>query len=146
MASAKTQSFENHTRTIPAYHFLAFGFIAVNLLWSLYRAAVAFSMDTVVSVFVAVALILIFFFARVFALRVQDRVIRLEMRLRLNQIVPADLKGRVNDFTVGQLCALRFADDAELPDLARTVLTDNIQDRTTIRKMIKTWNADWIRA
>jgi hypothetical protein len=140
------QNYKNHVRTIPAYHMLTFGLIVVNFLWTAYRAVTDFSWDRVMTLFVAIALVMLFFFARVFALTVQDRVIRLEMRLRLAQILPADLKARINDLTIDQLCALRFASDAELPELARKVLTDNIRDRKTIKQMIKTWEADWLRA
>jgi hypothetical protein len=98
------------------------------------------------SLFVAVALVLLFFFARIFALRVQDRVIRLEMRLRMAQVLPADLRGRINEFTVNQLCSLRFASDAELAELARKVLDEKLDDRKSIKKMIRNWEADWLRA
>jgi hypothetical protein len=146
MATAKVQTFENHARFVPAYHQLTFGLIVVNLFYRIYAAAVAFSWDTVMSLFVAVALALLFFFARIFALRVQDRVIRLEMRLRMAQVLPADLRGRINEFTVNQLCSLRFASDAELAELARKVLDEKLDDRKSIKKMIRNWEADWLRA
>jgi hypothetical protein len=146
MADAKVQTFENHARIVPAYHRLTFGLIVVNLFYRIYVTAVAFSFDALMSLFVAVALVMLFFFARIFALRVQDRVIRLEMRLRLAQVLPVDLRGRINEFTVNQLCSLRFASDAELPDLARKVLDEKLDDRKTIKKMIRTWEADWLRA
>ena len=85
------------------------------------------------------------FLARVFALRVQDRVIRLEMRLRLKELLPAALHPRIVEFTPGQLVALRFASDAELADLAQTVLRDKISDKKTIKSMIKVWNPDQVR-
>lgn len=146
MAQPGVQNFQNHARTVPAYHMFTFGLIVINALWSIYRAATDFSIDRLMAVFVAVALVMLFFFARVFALRVQDRVIRLEMRLRLAQVLPADLRPRVNELSVNQLCALRFASDAELPELTRRVLSDNIADRKTIKQMIKSWEADWLRA
>ncbi len=140
------QTYANHTRTIPAYHMFTFGLIVINALWSIYRVAVAFSIDTLMSLFVAIALVMIFFFARIFALRVQDRIIRLEMRLRLGGLLPADLQSRVNVLTVDQLCALRFASDAELPALTRTVLDEKIGDRKTIKQMVKNWEPDYLRA
>ena len=146
MAQPGTQSFENHARIIPAYHGFAFVLVAINALWAIYRVATDFTGDRLMTLFAAIALVMIFFYARVFALTVQDRVIRLEMRLRLAQVLPADLRPRINEFTVNQLCALRFASDAELPDLARRVLTDNVSDRKSIKKMVKHWEADWLRA
>ena len=141
----QTQRFENHTRLVPAYHYFTFGLIAVNLVWRLYRVVVAFSMDTLMGLFVAIGLVMVFFFARVFALAVQDRVIRLEMRLRVGQLAP-DLAARFDEFTVNQLCSLRFASDAELPDLARRVLTDKLDDRKAIKKLIRNWRPDLLRA
>jgi len=77
---------------------------------------------------------------------VQDRVIRLEMRLRLQQLLAQDLRVRIPEFTVGQLVALRFASDAELPDLARKTLDEKLTDRKAIKKMIRDWQPDELRA
>ncbi len=141
-----TQSYDNHTRIIPAYHMFTFGLVLVYALWSIYRVVVAFSIDTVMALLAAVALVMIFFFARIFALTVQDRLIRLEMRLRMAGLLPADLQPRIPEFTRDQMCALRFASDAELPDLARKVLADGVKDRKTIKKMITNWQGDYLRA
>ena len=146
MAQATPQTFENHTRLVPAYHMGAFPLLVINLLWSGYRAVRNFSPDAVVALLLAIALLLIFFHARIFALTVQDRVIRLEMRLRMEKLLPADLRPRIPDFTVSQLVALRFASDEELPELSRKVLTENITSRKTIKRMIKKWNPDYLRA
>src|SRR5690606_32484761 len=77
---------------------------------------------------------------RRYALIVQDRVIRLEMRLRLERMLPADLQPKIADLTLGQLVALRFASDAELPELTRKVLAENLQNRTAIKRQIKNWH------
>jgi hypothetical protein len=146
MADAAPQTFENHTRIVPAYHLGTLGIFAVNLLWSLYRLAKYPSADTLVSLLLAVGLLLLFFYARAFALTVQDRVIRLEMELRMRQLLPADLQSRIVDLTPGQLVALRFAGDEELPDLFRTVLDDKVTDLKAIKKMIKKWRPDHLRA
>ena len=146
MAQAKPQSFANHTRIVPAYHMVAFPILAINLLWSLYRVIRNFSADAVVGLLLAFALVIIFLFARLFTLTVQDRVIRLEMRLRLERLLPADLQPRIQDLTVSQLVALRFASDEELPALTRRVLTENITDRKVIKQMIQKWNPDNLRA
>ncbi len=146
MAKGKVQSYENHTRNVPAYHFVAFPIFFTNVVWSAYRAIVSFSFESVLALLLAIALVLLFFFARVFALTVQDRVIRLEMTLRLTQLLPADLQSRVNDFTVAQLVGLRFASDQELPDLARKVLEEKLTDRKAIKQLIRHWQADLLRA
>jgi hypothetical protein len=123
-----------------------FGILLLNLGWSLFRLFQAFSVETVVGVLLAFGLILLFFFARVFALRVQDRVICLEMRLRMERLLPPDMQPRILEFTPGQLIALRFAGDGELPDLARRVLVEKIEDRTAIKKLIRQWKPDNLRA
>ena len=142
----KPQSFENHTRIVPAYHMVAFPILVINLLWSLYRVLRNFSVDAVIGLLLAFALVIIFLFARLFTLTVQDRVIRLEMRLRLEKLLQPDLQPRIPDLTVTQLVALRFASDEELPALTRRVLTENITDRKTIKQMIQKWVPDNLRA
>ena len=144
--ATQTQSFENHVRLVPAYNVVAFSILALNLFWTIYRAVVAFSMGAAVSLLVAVALLILAWFARVFALTVQDRVIRLEMKLRLQEVLPADLRGRAAELTVKQLVALRFASDAELPDLCRKVSDGNLADQKAIKKEIRNWQGDFLRA
>ena len=140
----QTQSFDNHARLIPTYHFLTFGLAVINLLWNLYRSVVDFSVAQVMSLAVAIVLLMLFFFARIFALTVQDRVIRLEMRLRLAALTP-ELMPRLGEFTMNQLCSLRFAGDAELPVLAQRVLAEKLDDRKAIKRLIRDWQADHLR-
>jgi hypothetical protein len=141
------QNFANHVRFVPAFHLVALPILLLNLGWSIYELVHTwFSFGAVVGVLLAIALLLVALYARMFALTVQDRVIRLEMRLRMEKILPADLKPRVSEFTVDQLVALRFASDAELPELSRRVLEEKVKDRKSIKQMIKTWKADYLRA
>jgi hypothetical protein len=86
------------------------------------------------------------FLARVFALKVQDRVIRLEERLRMERLLPADLQARIEEFSVPQLVGLRFASDAELPELARKVLDEKVKEAKAIKRMVKSWRGDFLRA
>lgn len=143
--AAQQQTFANHAKVVPAYHYFTFGLIAVYFAYRLYLVATVFSVANAMGLVAATALLMVFFWARVFALRVQDRVIRLEMQLRLANLVP-DLSARFGEFTVNQLCALRFASDAELPELARKVLVEKLDDRTAIKKMVREWQADTARA
>jgi hypothetical protein len=143
--AAAPQTFQNHAKVVPAYHYFTFALVAVFLLHRLYLLATGPSVDTLIGAAGALAIFMIFFWARVFALRVQDRVIRLEMHLRVLQLVP-DVAPRFGEFTVAQLCSLRFASDAELPELARKVLAEKLDDRTAIKKMIRDWQADNLRA
>jgi Family of unknown function (DUF6526) len=142
----KVQNFENHARFVPAFHFVVAPIFILNIIWSIVRLIREPSFGTTVSLLVAIALFLLAFTARVFALTVQDRVIRLEMRLRLQQVLPQDLKARVPEFTLSQLVSLRFAGDAELPELARKVLDEKLEDRKAIKKLIRNWQPDYLRA
>jgi uncharacterized protein DUF6526 len=140
------QNFEHHAKIVPGYHRVVFPIFAINLLWSIYRVFRAFSAETVISLLLAVAFLLLFIYARTFALTVQDRVIRLEMRQRLQQVLPAELLPRIAEFEVGQLVALRFASDEELPELARKVLDEHLKDRKAIKKLVRNWQPDFLRA
>jgi hypothetical protein len=146
MAQKTPQTFENHARVLPAFHYVAFPLFAVNFFFTLYEAVTAFSWSNLVAFALSVALILLFFVARVMALTVQDRVIRLEEQLRMRALLPADLQPRIGEFTVKQLVALRFAGDEELPGLARKVLDEKIQDQKSIKKLVQHWRADYQRA
>ena len=101
---------------------------------------------TTYGVVFAVALLGLGFLSRTQALTVQDRVIRLEMRLRLQQLLPPDLQPRINDLTHRQLVALRFASDAELAELVRDVLAGKLTTSKEIKMRVKSWQADWLRA
>ena len=81
-----------------------------------------------------------------FDCQVQDRVIRLEMQLRLQRILPDDLRARIGEITRGQFVALRFASDAELPALVRKVLDEKITDKKQIKMAVKDWQGDYLRA
>ena len=139
------QNYANHRRFVPLYHFVLFGVLVINLLWSVIRAVRQLSFDTVWGIVMALALLGISFYMRIFALTVQDRVIRLEMRLRLKKVLPEDLRVRILELSPGQLIALRFAGDAELPDLVREVLANDIQDRDVIKRKVRDWQADRLR-
>lgn len=143
--SEPVQTLKNHAKFVPVYHFVAFPLIVVNLIWAWYRLYQLQTVDSLIAALTAAALVIVFFFARIFALRVQDRLIRLEMRLRLREVLPPGLHPRITDFTPSQLVAMRFASDAELPDLAVAVLRDHIHDKKVIKQMVKDWTADHFR-
>jgi hypothetical protein len=141
------QTFANHVRWVPGYHFFVTPVMILNFGWSIYRWKVAgFSLGGFIGVLVAAGLVGLALYARIFALAVQNRVIRLEERMRLERLLPEDLKPRIAEFTCGQLVAMRFASDAELPALARKVLTENIQSGKAIKQMVQNWRADFLRA
>ena len=146
MSNESSQSFKNHGRIVPAFHLVAGPIFFANLLWSAYRAVTLPSKPTIFSLLMAIGFVILFFYSRLFALTVQDRVIRLEMRLRLRELLPPDLVARIPEFTPAQLVALRFASDRELPALARQVLDQRLNNRKAIKQLVKEWQADHLRA
>jgi hypothetical protein len=145
MAQRVPQTYENHARYVPAYHIGAFWIFGGNFLWSLYRLVTRFSADSMTAFLLAVGFLILVFYTRMFPLGVQDRVIRLEMTLRLQRLLPDDLRARIGEFNLDQLIALRFASDEELPALCRRVLDEKLSDRKTIKKLIRNWTADYLR-
>lgn len=141
-----TQNFENHAKFVPAFHFFILPVFLLNVIWSIYRLIQSFSVESARSLLLALAFFLLSFYARIFALTVQDRLIRLEMRLRMQQLLPQELRSRIPDFTIDQLVALRFASDAELPGLCRKVLDEKLTHRKVIKKMVQNWQPDLLRA
>jgi len=141
------QNFQNHGKVVPIFHFFAIPVFVINFAWSLYRLwHLGISFAGILGVILAAALVVLVFEARLFALAVQDRVIRLEERLRYERVLPADLQARCGEFSIGQIVALRFACDAELPALARKVLDEKLTERKAIKQLVKNWKPDYLRA
>lgn len=143
------QDFATHRKVVPGFHFATLGIIVVNLLWSLYRAIWPIPgtpiPDRLMAVLLAVALALLAWYVRIFPLRAQDRVIRLEERNRLERLLPPDLRGRIGELSTGQIIALRFAGDSEVAELTRVVLDQKIKSQDDIKKKIRGWRADHLR-
>jgi hypothetical protein len=142
----QAQNFANHSKLVPMFHFVVLPILFINWVSSVIQVVRSFSAGSVIAFLTAVALLLLAFYARVFALTVQDRVIRLEMQLRLQGLLPPELRSRIPEFTASQLVALRFASDSELPDLARKVLGENLSERKAIKQLIRDWQPDNLRA
>jgi hypothetical protein len=145
------QSYANHTRWDPLFHFFLLPVFALGLLLSLVHFFAHFSESNFVDNFhaaliilLAIAFIVLVLKVRLYSLRVQDRIIRLEERLRLTQLLPEPLRARIPELTESQLCGLRFASDAELPGLAERALNEKLS-RSDIKKSIKTWRPDYWR-
>ena len=145
MANEKAQNFQNHARLFPPFHFFVLPVLLINAIYRLVLLKNGISFASIMGVLVGFALLLLAFCARVFANTVQDRVIRLEMQIRLARLLPADLRPRIEEFTVAQLVGLRFAGDDELPALARQVLDEKLADRKIIKSRIKNWRPDYLR-
>jgi|ERR1043166_44560 hypothetical protein len=140
------QTYKNHARFFPPFHFFVLPVLALNALNEIRHVVQNPSLHTAWMLVVALALATLALTARLMALTVQDRVIRLEMRHRLGQCLPADLQARIGDLTRQQLIALRFASDAELADLVRDVLAGNLASSKEIKLRVKNWQGDWLRA
>ena len=139
------QTRTSHRRFIPLWHFFALPVLIINVFVlgvHLYHYP---SLANAWGVIVAVALAVAIFMSRVMPLRAQDRVIRLEERLRLERVLPADLRGRINDLRAEQLIGLRFAPDDELPELTRRSLSGELKTRADIKNAIANWRPDHLR-
>jgi hypothetical protein len=146
VAQEKVQNFENHTRLVPPYHMFVIPIFMINFIWRLVQLKDGITFASIMNVLLSVAFVILVLYARLFTLTVQDRVIRLEMRMRLERLLPVDLRSRIPEFTVAQLISLRFAGDEELAALARQVLDEKLNDRKSIKRRIKNWQADMLRA
>jgi len=142
----REQSYKSHTRWLPAYHFFVMPILLINLLNALRHMAQSPTRHTAWEVVFGVALVMLGLLSRVMTLTVQDRVIRLEERLRLRQTLPADLQAAVDSLSHRQLVALRFASDAELAELVREIAGGRLATAKDIKMRVKTWRPDWLRA
>ena len=140
------QTYKNHARRLPALLIFVFLVLLLNFVNQVRHVYATPSLGAAFGALVAFALLCIPFTARQMALTVQDRVIRLEMRLRLMEVLPADLKPRIRELSRQQLVALRFACDAELPDLVREVLNGQLKTSKEIKLRVKEWQGDFLRA
>jgi len=145
MDSPATQDHKGHARYVAGYHYVLFGLLIANTLYVIYLLVTAFSVASVFTAVSLAALILTAFYAREFALRDQDRIIRLEERLRMGRLFPHELKPSIESLTTSQLIGLRFASDAELVELTRKVIAEGINDGKEIKPLIKTWRPDYHR-
>lgn len=145
MAENKLQNFANHARFHPPFHFfLAPGGIVLLILAVINIVRNYQRLDSWILLLFAVLFFVAVFLLRANALRVQDRLIRLEERLRLAALAPPELQARIGDLTEAQLIALRFASDQELPALAARALAQNMKGKE-IKQAIVTWRADTFR-
>ena len=144
MAEKKPQTYANHTRLDPLFHFVALPIfllaVIVGIIHFIWRPSFHTGAFFVISVAAAIAVLKI----RLYSLKVQDRVIRLEERLRLSSLLPEPLRSRIPELTEGQLVALRFASDAEVQKLAERAISEKLSP-ADIKKAIQTWRPDYWR-
>jgi len=135
------QSYANHKRYYWPYHFVAMPILILNLLVRIAFVARWWSWPNLWEVVVAVGLLALLLAARIFALTVQNRLIRFEERMRLRELGIDPSR-----YTTNQLIAMRFCSDAELPDLARAVAEENLRSGDAIKRRIRNWRPDYLRA
>jgi uncharacterized protein DUF6526 len=138
---AETQSLKNHGMFDPPFHFFLAPLGLIALIWSIVAVVRNPTWMAGVHVLAVFWLVLLLFKTRAYALKVQDRVIRLEERLRLAAVLPASLQPRIGELSVDQLIGLRFASDAELPGLVEKTLGGNWK-RKQIKEAIQNWKPD----
>ena len=144
MAEKTPQTKSNHTRFDPMYHFVALPVLLLLLIWTIIHVIRHPFTETAALVVIALLMILMTLKLRNYPLKVQDRVIRLEERLRLARLLPEPLRSRSEALSESQLIALRFASDAELPALVERTLQENLT-RKQIKKAIRDWRPDYWR-
>lgn len=139
--AAQAQSYKNHARWHPIFHFVIGPLFMLNVIFAIVLVVRRPGWITAWTLVMSIALLMLTFLVRINPLRVQDRVIRLEERLRLTELLPDPLRARIPELTEGQLIGLRFASDKELPALAQRALTENLS-RNQIKHAIVEWRAD----
>ena len=144
MADVKPQSLANHTRLDPPFHLFLLPLGLVAIIVSVIILIRRPGMDSILWLILAFGFVMIAAKARSYSLKVQDRVIRLEERLRLSLLLPENLRGRIGELTESQLIALRFASDSELPGLAKRALDEGMTSKQ-IKTSIESWRPDYFR-
>jgi Family of unknown function (DUF6526) len=141
---ADAQTFSNHTRYDPLFHFFVLPVFAITLIATIVHLVRRPGLHSAWVVVFMIAAVVLMFKTRLYALKVQDRVIRLEERLRLASLLDESLRPRIAEFTESQLIGLRFASDAELPALAARALSEKMSC-TEIKRAIQQWRPDYWR-
>lgn len=139
--SEQPQNFANHARFDPLYHvFIVLVYLA-NVAVAVYEVVRHHDLGTWWYLFVSLAVIVPILKLRLYPLKVQDRVIRLEERLRLEALAPPEWHAQIYRLTEAQLIALRFAADDEVVELAKQALEHNLTQKQ-IKERIRNWRAD----
>jgi hypothetical protein len=139
--SKAPQNFKNHAKVDPQFHFLLLLVLVVNLIVAIYFVIHRINLASIWFLILSLAAFVAIFRLRQYPLKVQDRVIRLEERLRLQSLAPAEWHTQIYRLTEDQLIALRFAGDDEVVELAKQALEHNL-NRKQIKERIRNWRAD----
>jgi hypothetical protein len=141
MSKTSPQNLKNHTRLDPPFHILLTLIVALNLIYSIVHLVRHFGVESAWFVVLSVGLVIVWLRLRTYPIKVQDRVIRLEERLRLQALAPAEWHTQIYRLSEDQLIGLRFAGDDEVVALAKQALEENL-NRKQIKERIRNWRAD----
>jgi len=139
------QSFAKHTRFHPLYHWFLVPILGIDVIVRAVQLARFPSLGTAWDLLVAIALISLAYVVRIYSLRVQDRVIRVEETLRLERLLAPELRPRIAELSGRQLIALRFCPDEQLPELAAATLAGECREPREIKQRIRGWRPDYRR-
>ena len=142
---ADTQTFRNHTRWFPLFHFVITPLLAVLIIWAAACMVMEFQWWRVQILLLAISVGLVGLAARIQALKVQDRLIRLEETLRYSRLLDPELVEKTKGLRLSQMIALRFAPDDELPDLVRRTISGEFATSKDIKLAIRNWRGDHCR-
>lgn len=140
-----TQNYANHVRYHAPYHFFLTPVLTIYLGWTIAKLGKAPTWDNLFSLLIAISLIVLMALIRIYALRVQDRIIRLEERLRYQQVLTPELAAKASQMPTRFIVALRFASDQELPGLVQRVLAGEFTKGAEAKRAIQSWRADYLR-
>jgi hypothetical protein len=146
MSDVRTQNFANHRRVFPLYHYFAAPIFALNIVYTAILAVRAPTLGNIWSFVFALGIGASLLAARTMVLIVQNRIIRLEQRLRLVSLLPDHLRGRIVELNLSQLVGLRFASDGELAPLVERCLAGELKNGDDVKRAITNWQADFLRA
>jgi Family of unknown function (DUF6526) len=144
MADQVPQNFSNHSRLDPPFHFFVLPVFGVTVIGAIVHLVRWPGLHSAWLVVFMLAATVAGFKIRLYALKLQDRIIRLEERLRLASLLDEPLRGRIAELSISQLVGLRFASDAELPELAARALSEKLS-RSDIKQAVKQWRPDYWR-
>ncbi len=147
MSAPKPQSFRSHASFDPVFHGLAGLALLGNIIFMAIVLFVGIQSRIVLSIWIltlTVVLAVALFKARLYPLKIQDRIIRLEERLRLDALLSEDMRKRIPQLTEDQLIGLRFASDEEIPELVAMTLEKNL-NRKQIKERVQNWRPDHYR-
>lgn len=136
------QTYKNHVRWFPPFHFILTPLLLINLIYWIVRMFQAPGWDYAALILLGVSLILLSLVSRLFAVKNQDRIIRLEETLRYSRVLSPELAARATGLRLGQIIALRFASDEELPGLVERTLNGEFKKQNDIKLAVTGWRAD----